>query len=430
MSKDLPKAITDLQAHMNDPSATHLTDPAAMEAAKKLLDQMSPEKKEGGVLEKKPWSPTRSSEDRVRAEEAEKTRVELEAKRAAEAALKVKLERERKEAQRLAELQEGYFGELTYRDDVLDLHKDFIPKLDRAYHFQPMTEEVCHDLFKRKPLLLIGHTGTGKTSMAEQIAARLGQPTIRANMNGQTTISDFVGFWGVRGAETYWVDGVLPFAMKNGFWLIVDELDFADAPILSVLNAVLERNGKLVLKEKGHEVIIPHPHFRLIATANACGRMAEYRSLYQGTNIMNEAFMDRFKCYIVDYMPEALEKKVLKASYPELSEQLCSKLVDLASSVRKAFVQEAVQCTFSTRRLLDWAEAIVHFQHKKAKKPVAKAAESTIFSKISKEDAAALEGFMKRLIGPEDVPDPIGGSYENVTLHDGDAPKKKMSFKD
>lgn len=401
------------------------------DVTKTMLDiiDVTPTKNKEGTMKdsaSKSWSPTRSAEERLAAEEAEKLKLELEAKKAAEAALKVKLERERKEAQRLAKLQEGYFGELVARDDVLDMHKDFIPKLDEAYHFQPITEEVCHDLAKKKPILLIGHTGTGKTSMAEQIASRLGQPTIRANMNGQTTISDFVGFWGVKGSETYWVDGVLPFAMKNGFWLIVDELDFADAPILSVLNAVLERNGKLVLKEKGHEVIIPHPSFRLVATANACGRMAEYRSLYQGTNIMNEAFMDRFKCYIVDYMPEALEKKVIKASYPELSEGLCSKLVDTANSVRKAFLQETVQCTFSTRRLLDWAEAIVHFQDKKAKKPVAKAAESTIFSKISKEDAAALEGFMKRLIGPEDV----ASVDPSLSIHDGEAPKKKMSFKD
>ncbi len=372
----------------------------------------------------KPFSPSGFAEEKKQAEERAKARAEEAAKLRAETELKEKMEKDRIEALKLIELQKGYFGELVSRDDVLEEHTNFIPTIDPTYHFQPVTEEICYNLHSRKPILLIGHTGTGKTSLAEQVAARIGQPTIRANMNGQTSISDFVGFWGVKGAETYWVDGVLPFAMQKGLWLIVDELDCADAPILTVLNAVLERNGKLVLKEKGHEVITPHKNFRIIATANAAGRMAEYRSLYQGTNIMNEAFMDRFKCYVIDYMPDALEKKVLKAAYPALSEMLCHKLVELANNVRKAFLQETVQCTFSTRRLLDWAEDIVYFQSKKMKKPISKAAESTIFSKISKEDAAAIEGFMKRLIGPEDV------AEHSVSFHDGEAPKKRMSFKD
>ena len=59
-------------------------------------------------------------------------------------------------------------------------------------------------------------------------------------MNGQTTVGDFVGFWTVKGGETMWVDGVLPTAMREGLWLIVDELDFAEPSILAVLTAVLE----------------------------------------------------------------------------------------------------------------------------------------------------------------------------------------------
>lgn len=314
-----------------------------------------------------------------------------------------------------------YLRCLDKRTNVKAHLNGFIPPMDPAYHFQPVTEEVCYDISKKRPLILIGHTGTGKTSMVTQVAAFLSQPVIRANMNGQTSISDFVGFWGVKGSETYWVDGVLPFAMREGFWLIVDELDFAEPPILSVLNAVLERNGKLVLKEKGHEVVEPHPNFRIIATANAVGQMAECRGLYQGTNIMNEAFLDRFQCYLIDYMQPDLEKKVVQSTYPDLPGRLVHDMVGIVNQARVAFNQENLQCTFSTRRLLDWAEKTNHLISLGDPNAAIRAAHSTIFAKVSREDAGILEGYMRRALGsPFDA---------EVKFEDPSAGKFKMSFK-
>jgi len=274
-----------------------------------------------------------------------------------------------------------------------------IPETSDAYQFQDFTKDVIYDLNGdvSRPVLLVGHTGCGKTSCFQELAGRLGAPTIRANLNHQTTISDFVGMWGVKGGETYWIDGVLPWAMRNGVWLILDELDFADPAILSVLNSILEPGQPLVLKEKGNEVIKPHKDFRICATANAVGQYAEYRGLYQGTNIMNEAFLDRWRVYIVDYLPEDLERKVLEKSIPLMSAGVAEAMVKVASAVRKAFNEETVQCTFSTRRLLDWGELTIRHRNLKVDAPF-KAAESVIFSKISREDALAIRSFMQRIL--------------------------------
>ena len=180
---------------------------------------------------------------------------------------------------------------------------EHVPKVNSAYHFAEFTDDLIEDMKEEKKVMLVGHTGCGKTSVIDQIGARMGQGVIRVNMNGQTTIGDFVGLWTVKGGETVWVDGVLPKAMREGHWLTVDELDFAEAAILSVLNSVLEPGGRLCLKEKGHEMIDPHPNFRLFATANAVGCMASFRALYQGTNVMNRAFLDRWRVYHVNYLP-------------------------------------------------------------------------------------------------------------------------------
>lgn len=277
---------------------------------------------------------------------------------------------------------------------VSEALKHHIPAIDSSYQFQPVADDVIADAKSKIPAMLIGHTGTGKTSLIHQIAARTNQGVLRVNMNGQTTVSDFVGFWGVKAGETYWVDGALPYAMRNGLWLIVDELDFAEPAILSVLNGVLERNGVLVLKEKGHEIVTPHEDFRIFATANAVGQYAEFRGLYQGTNILNEAFLDRWRCYVIDYMAPDLESEAI-SKVTGISVALAKEFVKVANDVRKAFVEETVRCTFSTRRLIDWAMAIKRYSALKDEAPV-KAAEATIFNKISREDAIAVKGYIER----------------------------------
>lgn len=269
---------------------------------------------------------------------------------------------------------------------------DYVPEVNEAYHFPQFTQDVIQDLQEKKKVLLTGHTGTGKSSLFEQIAARSNQNIMRVNLNAQITIGDFVGMWTVRGGETVWVDGILPKCMKEGNWLVLEEIDFAEPSILSVLNTVLESNGKLVLKEKGHEVIKPHEDFRILGTANTVGAMQTYRNLYQGTSIMNEAFLDRFRCYLVEYLPQEEEAKVIHATVPKITPKIANVVTRVAGMVREAFNKEEIGCTFSTRRVLDWCELMVRY-----KNPL-KAAEVAIFSKVSREDAEIIKGIIQRVM--------------------------------
>jgi len=264
-----------------------------------------------------------------------------------------------------------------------------VPRVNAAYLFTERGDDIVQDIVENRRVMLIGHTGSGKTSFVEQVAARSDYGVLRANMNGQTTIGDFVGFWIVKGGETIWVDGVLPMAMREGYWLIIDELDFAEPSILAVLTAVLEPNGRLLLKERGNEIVEPHPSFRLFATANAAGAMSAYRHLYQGANLPNEAFLDRWRVYLFDYLSLEEETEVLLRTLPVLTRPLAHTLAAIAADCRAAFAREDLASAFSTRRLIDWAELMLRTGD------VERAAGPAIYAKVSADDAALIRSVIR-----------------------------------
>ncbi|MGG1947279.1 AAA family ATPase [Trinickia sp. NRRL B-1857] len=270
-----------------------------------------------------------------------------------------------------------------------------VPRINPAYLFSSRFDDIVLDILENKRVMLIGHTGAGKTSFIEQVAARARYGVLRSNMNGQTTAGDFVGFWTVKGGETIWVDGVLPTAMREGLWLIVDEIDFAEPSILAALTAVLEPQGRLVLKEKGHEIVEPHPDFRLFATANAVGAMSRFRHLYQGANLMNEAFLDRWRVYRIDYLTPDEEADVLvRTLAPHMTRLLADTLASIAAECRAAFLREDLSSAFSTRRLIDWAELMLRTGDPE------RAAEPAIYAKVAPEDAAFIRAIVRHHIAP------------------------------
>lgn len=271
-----------------------------------------------------------------------------------------------------------------------EIGNEHVPNSNDHYIWNEHIPDVILDINQKLPVFLIGHTGCGKTSSIFELGARTNQGVLRVNMNGQTTIGDFVGLWTVKGGETVWVDGVLPYAMRRGLWLIIDEIDFAEPAILSVLNSILEEYGRLTLKEKGHEIVEPHENFRLFATANSVGCMGDYRGLYQGTNILNEAFLDRWQVYHFDYLKLEDEVNILTAVIPKMTPKIAMPIVEIANECREGFKNEILSCTFSTRRLIDWGRKMM--RHGTAMK----GAESTIFSKVSKEDAETIKGIIFR----------------------------------
>lgn len=248
---------------------------------------------------------------------------------------------------------------LTSTFDVTAKDVPAIPQ-EQDYRFQPFVQDVIDSIHAGENVLLTGGTGVGKTTHIVQLAARVKQPLLRINFNGETRMSDLIGKMSVINGETIWVDGVLPTAMRKGYWLLLDEIDFADPAVLSLLHPVLEQNPMLTLKENGGEIIKPHPNFRLFGTANSIGAMSDRAGAYGGTNSMNEAFLDRWQVLMVENLPAKEEIKVVRSEAPGLNASVAKKMVTFANMVRKQEFADSSAIysgdNFSTRKVLAWAK--------------------------------------------------------------------------
>src|SRR3990167_572307 len=166
-------------------------------------------------------------------------------------------------------------------------------------------EAIFYAVSQNKPCLLVGETGTGKTSLVRYLASITNQAYRRVNLNGQTNTDDLIGKWVVKEGSMVWVDGVLVEAMKMGYWLVLDELNSALPEVLFLLQSLLDDDKFIVLSEKNGEIIRPHSNFRLFATMNPAGN-------YTGTNDLNRALLSRFPVVVkYDYIALKLETDIL-----------------------------------------------------------------------------------------------------------------------
>jgi len=233
---------------------------------------------------------------------------------------------------------------------------EFVPKVDNDYVLdKKLTYRLLLSLRAGEKALLVGPTGAGKSTLIEQIGARLNWPVVRVAASGGLTESDLLGEWTVRDGETVFNYGFLPRAMRMGALCLIDEIDGMEPSVAFAIHQLMEDEGRLVLLQNGGEIIKPHPRFRLIATANTLGHGDE-TGLYTGTHVLNEAFLDRFAVvFKMSYMDERREASIIRKRTPGCNADLARKMTRMAGEVREAIEQEELYCTFSTRRLIDFA---------------------------------------------------------------------------
>ena len=245
----------------------------------------------------------------------------------------------------------------------------YSPPADPDYLFHESSRDVIvWFLEKSDPLYVFGPTGSGKTSLVKELAARINYSVFEVTGHGRLEFPDLVGHLTVRDGQMVFQYGPLSLAMKYGGIMLLNEIDLLDPSTAAGLNSVLD-GSPLCIPENSGEIIRPHEMFRFAATANSNGASDE-TGLYQGVLRQNLAFLDRFILCEVGYPVPERESELLGRLTPELPADLRNKMVEFAGEVRRLFIGQsnpnpfgtALDVTLSTRTLIRWARLTIRFQ--------------------------------------------------------------------
>ena len=251
--------------------------------------------------------------------------------------------------------------------DVLDVAGDnLVPQKSEEFvawgNFRDIHAVLKSNMFY--PMVITGHSGNGKTFQVEQACARLTKECVRVNFTVETDEDDLLGHYVLIDGKTVWQDGPVPTAMKRGAVLLLDEYDLASSKIMS-LQSVLE--GKPLFIKKINTYVYPKNGFNIIATANTKGKGSE-DGRYIGTNIHNEAFLDRFPVtFEQPYASKSMEIKMIlnhMRAVGKVDENFATKLVDWANITRVTFYEGGIDEMIATRRLVHIVRAYSIFGDK------------------------------------------------------------------
>jgi len=202
------------------------------------------------------------------------------------------------------------------------------------------------------PAFITGLSGNGKTFTVEQACAQLNRELIRVNITIETDEDDLIGGFRLIDGNTVWHNGPVTEALERGAILLLDEIDLASNKILC-LQPILE--GKGVFLKKVGKFIQPAAGFNVVATANTKGKGSD-DGRFIGTNVLNEAFLERFPVtFEQDYPAPSTENRILSSIAAEVGvtdTDFCKRLVDWADIIRKTFYDGGVDEVISTRRLV------------------------------------------------------------------------------
>lgn len=222
------------------------------------------------------------------------------------------------------------------------------------------------------PALLVGQTGTGKNTILKHVAESLNRTDIvRVNLTGETTVEDLTGRVQLKDGNTVDQDGNVTLAVREGKYLILDEINACQPEVLFALQSLLDDDHSLTLPNG--EVVKAHKDFRVFATMNPT-------SGYVGTKSLNKAFMSRFGVVLeVDYVEPATELELLTSVVPKLDKNDALIMVETARIARYKLANDQLSFPISTRDLIYWASMTVQLSD------ITKAYQHTVINKAESD---------------------------------------------
>ncbi|KAK9063930.1 hypothetical protein SSX86_017802 [Deinandra increscens subsp. villosa] len=202
------------------------------------------------------------------------------------------------------------------------------PQKDEGFAFRAPTTRrnslrVLRAMQLKKPVLLEGSPGVGKTSLVLALGNISGHSVVRINLSEQTDMMDLLGSdlpaESDEGMQFAWSDGILLQALKNGSWVLLDELNLAPQSVLEGLNAILDHRAEVFIPELGHTFKCPSS-FRVFACQNPSSQGG-------GRKGLPKSFLNRFTKVYVDELVEEDHHFICSSKYPSIPKPLLSNLI-------------------------------------------------------------------------------------------------------
>jgi len=269
--------------------------------------------------------------------------------------------------EKIDELEDTYSASTAEPIAMIEAVKqNLIPDKDDTFvsfgNFADIKKIIQSRLFY--PAFITGLSGNGKTFGVEQACAQLGRELIRVNITIETDADDLIGGFRLVDGNTVWHNGPVIEALQRGAILLLDEIDLASNKILC-LQSILE--GKGIFLKKIGKFVKPSAGFNIFATANTGGKGSD-DGRFIGTNVLNEAFLERFPItFEQEYPTASVETKLLKkyaSSLGIVDDKFCKYLADWGDIIRKTFYDGGVDEVISTRRLVHILRAYSIFDDK------------------------------------------------------------------
>ena len=249
---------------------------------------------------------------------------------------------------------------------VSSLVGNIVPKKDPVFvsfgNYPDLKSVIKSNRFY--PVFITGLSGNGKTMGVTQACAEARKELIRVNITIETDEDDLLGGYRLKDGQTVWQNGPVIEAMERGALLLLDEVDLASNKIMC-LQPILEGSGVFI--KKINKFVEPKAGFNVVATANTKGQGSE-DGKFIGTNILNEAFLERFPVTFEQKYPSvSIEKKILNNTLKSMGKsdvKFVDKLTTWADVIRKTYFDGGVDEIISTRRLVHITQAYTIFGNK------------------------------------------------------------------